>query len=67
MEGVSHLCRVHSSINRPMSGCKVGIGCWDLYLILIKICVLHVESAVVVLRVTNALLLFIPAALGRRK
>lgn len=50
-----------------MSGCKVGIVCWELYLTLIKVCVLHVESSVIAPRVTNAVLFFIPAALGRRK
>lgn len=61
------MCGVHSSINRSMSGCKVGIVCWELYLILIKVCILHVESSVIVPRVTNAILFFIPTALGRRK
>lgn len=64
---MSHVCRVHSSINKLMSGCKVGIVCRELYLILIKVCILHVESSVTVPRVTNAVLFFVPAALGRRK
>lgn len=50
-----------------MSGCKVGMVCWELCVILIEVCVLHAESSVTVPRVTNAVLFFIPAALGRRK
>lgn len=42
----------------------MAVVCWELYLIPVKICILH---SFIVLRVTNAVPFFIPAALGRRK